>query len=63
VDNDKVLKPEPILEKEWDWYKEEFTGKLVPTTYERNEELYRCMTCGMEIFMDNYCSKCGQKLR
>lgn len=60
---DEILSPDLILEKEWDWYKEEFTGKLIPIIYEINEPLYRCKVCQNEIFMDNYCSKCGQKLR
>ena len=63
MDKETVVKPSAILEKEYDWYNSEYTGKYIPTQYEIYENLYRCNVCQNEIFMDNYCSKCGQKLR
>lgn len=60
---EKVLEPEPIMEDEWDCDSNELTGKQFQIQDERYDYAYKCISCGEKMFIDNYCSKCGQKLR
>ena len=51
-----VVSPEPVMDQ-WD-ESEEFH-----TMTERYDFAYRYKSCNEGIFMDNFCSKCGQRIR
>ena len=58
-----ILEPEPVMEDEWDCDSNELTGKQFQIQNERYDYIYKCKSCDSEIFMDNYCRVCGQRLR
>lgn len=51
-----IIKPDPILDIGED-------GKQYQKENEKYDLVYKCKTCGDEIFLTNYCSNCSQKLR
>jgi hypothetical protein len=63
MDKEMVLEPEPVMVDEWDCDTNELTGKQFQEQNEKYDYIYNCNSCGAKIFLDNYCSNCGQRLR
>jgi hypothetical protein len=60
INNKEIpMTPDPVMEDDYDNY----TDEKYHLQNERYDYMYKCKSCGGVIFMDNYCSKCGQKLK
>lgn len=51
-----IMPPEPVMDQLDE-------GGEFQIMTERYDVIYKCVCCGEEIFMDNYCSKCGQRIK
>lgn len=56
MDKEIITTPDPFMV-------EYENGKFYHLQDESYDYMFECKICGNMIIMDNYCSKCGQKLR
>ena len=55
MEDEKIVSPEPVMDLDENGSYQKLSEKY--------DVIFKCMSCNSEIFMDNYCSVCGKRLR